>query len=139
MILLDTNVLSALMQPIPEPLVVEWLDRQSEHEVWITSVNIFEVEFGLKLMLRGKRRSHLETALAGLLVQDLRGRIVDFDPRAATEAGSLMAKRKREGRDYKPLDAMIAAIALTRRAAIATRNVKHFDDLSLTVINPWQS
>src|SRR5271170_7272597 len=120
MILLDTNVLSALMQPIPEPLVVAWLDRQSEPEVWTSSVNIFEVEFGLNLMPRGKRRSHLETALAGLLVQDLRGRIVDFDPRAATEAGRLMAKRKREGRDYKPLDAMIAAIALTRRASLAT-------------------
>jgi toxin FitB len=139
MILLDTTILSALMQPIPEPLVIAWLDRQSEHEVWTSSVNIFEVKFGLNLMPRGKRRNHLETALAGLLVQDLRGRIVDFDPRAAAEAGRLMAKRKREGRDYKPLDSMIAAIAVTRRAALATRNVKHFDDLPITVINPWQA
>lgn len=139
MILLDTDVLSALMQPIAEPSVVGWLDRQPEHEIWTSSVNVFEVEFGLNLMPPGKRRSHLELALAALLFHDLRGQVVDFDARAATEAGRLMAKRKREGRDYKPLDAMIAAIAVTRRASLATRNVKHFDDLSITVVNPWQA
>ena len=139
MILLDTNVLSALMQPVPEPLVVACLDRQSEYEIWTSSVNVFEVEFGLSLMPTGKRRSHLETALAGLLIEDLLGRIVDFDLRAATEAGKLMATRKLTGRDYAPLDAMIAGIALTRRAMIATRNVKHFDDVSVSVVNPWQA
>jgi predicted nucleic acid-binding protein len=139
MILLDTNVLSALMQPVPEPLVVAWLDRQSEDEIWTSSVNIFEVEFGLNLMPRGKRRSHLESALADFLVQDLRGQILDFDPRAATEAGRLMANRKLTGRDYKPIDAMIAGIALSRRATIATRNLKHFDDLPIPVVNPWQT
>jgi len=139
MILLDTNVLSALMQPVPELLVVAWLNRQSEHEIWTSSVNIFEVEFGLNLLPTGKRRSHLETALAGLLIEDLRGRIADFDPRAATEAGKLMARRKLAGRDYKPIDAMIAAIAVTRRATVATRNVKHFDDLPISVVNPWQA
>jgi toxin FitB len=139
MILLDTDVVSALMQPIPEPLVIAWLDSQPEHEIWTSSVNIFEVEFGLNLMHPGKRRSHLETALAALLFHDLRGRIVDFDPRAASEAGKLMAKRKLEGRDYKPQDSMVAGIAITRRATIATRNVKHFDDLPVPVVNPWQA
>jgi toxin FitB len=139
MILLDTAVLSALMHPIPEPLVIAWLDRQSPREIWTGSVNVFEIEFGLNLMPPGKRRSHLESALAGLLADDLRGQVLDFDARAAGEAGKLMAKRKREGRDYKPLDAMIAGIAITRRATIATRNVKHFDDLPVSVVNPWQA
>ncbi len=139
MILLDTTVLSALMQPIPEPLVIAWLDRQSQREVWTGSVNVFEIEFGLNLMPPGKRRSHLEIALAGLLADDLRGQVVSFDPRAASEAGRLMAKRKREGRDYKPLDAMIAGMAITRHATIATRNVKHFDDLPISVVNPWEA
>ncbi len=139
MILLDTNVLSALMHPVPNASVVAWLDRQSEREIWISTVSVFEVEYGLNLMPVGKRRVHLETAFAVLLGQGLRGQIADFDPRAATEAGKLMARRQQEGRDYKPLDAMIAAIAVTRRASLATRNVKHFDDLSITVVNPWQA
>jgi predicted nucleic acid-binding protein len=138
MILLDTNVLSALMQRVPEPAVVAWLDRQSDHEIWTSSVNVFEVEYGLSLMPPGKRRIHLEGALMGLLVEDLRGRILDFNPRAASEAGRLMAKRKREGREYNPLDSMIAAIALTRQATIATRNVRHFGDLPIAVVNPWE-
>jgi toxin FitB len=139
MILLDTNVLSALMQPAPDPSVVAWLDRQSEREIWTSTVSLFEVEYGLNLMPVGKRRAHLETAFVALLGRELRGRIADLDPRAATEAGKLMARRQQQGQDYEPLDAMIAAIAMTRRASIATRNVKHFDDLPITVVNPWQA
>lgn len=139
MILLDTNVLSALMRPVPDPSVTAWLDRQSEREIWTSTVSVFEVEYGLNLMPLGKRRARLETAFAALLRQELRGQIADLDPRAATEAGKLMAKRQQQGRDHEPLDAMIAGIALTRRAALATRNVKHFDDLPITVVNPWQA
>ena len=139
MILLDTNVLSALMQPTPDFSVAAWLDRQSEREIWTSTVSLFEVEYGLNLMPVGKRRSHLETVFATLLRGELRGRIADLDPRAAAEAGKLMATRQQQGRDYEPLDAMIAAIAVTRRASLATRNVKHFDDLPITVLNPWQA
>lgn len=139
MILLDTNVISALMQPLPDPSVVAWLDRQSEREIWTSTVSLFEVEYGLNLMPVGKRRAHLETALTALFGRVLRGQIADFDPRAATEAGRLMARRQRQGRDYEALDAMIAAIAVTRRASLATRNVKHFEDLSIKVVNPWEA
>ena len=139
MILLDTNVLSALMQPVPDHSVASWLDRQSEREIWTSTVSVFEVEYGLNLMPFGRRHARLEIAFAALLRQELRGQIADLDPRAATEAGKLMAKRQQQGRDYQPLDAMIAAIALTRHAALATRNVKHFDDLPITVLNPWQA
>jgi toxin FitB len=139
MILLDTNVLSALMQPIPDPSVAAWLDRQSDREIWTSTVSLFEVEYGLNLMPIGKRRTHLEAAFAILIGQELRGQVADFDPRAATEAGKLMVTRQQQGRDYELLDAMIAAIAVTRRASLATRNVKHFDDLPITIVNPWQA
>jgi predicted nucleic acid-binding protein len=139
MILLDTNVLSALMQPVPDALVAAWLDRQVDSEIWTTSVSVFEIEYGLELMPTGKRRNHLESEFANLLAQDLRGRIADLDAIAAATAGRLMARRRRAGRDYQPEDSMISAIALTRRASLATRNVKHFDDLPITVVNPWQA
>jgi toxin FitB len=138
MILLDTNVLSALMQPKPESLVAAWLDRQSRYEIWTTSVTVFEVEYGIHLMPPGKRRFHLETVFAAFLSNPLRGRIAELDATAAAEAGRLMAKRRRAGRDYQPEDSMISAIAVTRRATLATRNVRHFDDLPVSLVNPWQ-
>jgi len=139
MILLDTNVLSALMQMVPDPVVAAWLNRQADSEIWTTSVSVFEIEYGIELMPAAKRRNHLERELANLLAQDLRGRVADLDASAAAEAGRLMAKRRRAGRDYQPEDSMISAIAaITRLATLATRNVKHFDDLRIPVVNPWQ-
>jgi len=138
MILLDTNVLSALMQQVPDSLVAAWLDRQSRYEIWTTSVTVFEAEYGIQLMPLGKRRSHLETVFAAFLSGKLRGRVADLDATAAAEAGRLMARRRRAGRDYQPEDSMISAIAITRLATLATRNVKHFADLPIPVVNPWQ-
>jgi predicted nucleic acid-binding protein len=138
MILLDTNVLSALMQMVPDPVVAAWLNRQADSEIWTTSVSVFEIEYGIELMPAGKRRNHLERELANLLSQDLRGRVADLDATAAAEAGRLMARRRRAGRDYQPEDSMISAIAITRLATLATRNVKHFADLPVPVVNPWQ-
>lgn len=139
MILLDTNVLSALMQLVPDPVVTAWLNRQADSQIWTTSVSVFEIEYGIELMPAGKRRNHLERELANVLAQDLRGRVAGLDATAAAEAGKLMAKRRRAGRDYQPEDSMISAIAVTRRATLATRNVKHFDDLPIAVVNPWQA
>ena len=139
MILLDTSVLSALMQQVPDPVVAAWLNRQVDSEIWTTSVSVFEIEYGIELMPAGERRNHLERELANLLSQDLRGRIADLDAIAAAEAGRLMARRRRAGRDYEPEDSMISAIAITRRATLATRNIKHFDDLPISVVNPWQA
>jgi predicted nucleic acid-binding protein len=138
MILLDTNVLSDLMLPTPTPSVALWMDRQDRSAIWTSSVSVFEIEYGLNRMPEGKRRIRLEAALPILLMDKFRGQIADFDPRAASEAGKLMARRQQQGRDYKPLDCMIAAIAITRHATVATRNVKHFDDLPIPVVNPWQ-
>jgi predicted nucleic acid-binding protein len=139
MILLDTNVLSALMQLVPDPVVTAWLNRQADSQIWTTSVSVFEIEYWIELMPPGKRRNHLERELANVLAQDLRGRVAGLDATAAAEAGKLMAKRRRAGRDYQPEDSMISAIAVTRRATLATRNVKHFDDLPIAVVNPWQA
>ena len=139
MIILDTNVLSALMRQVPEPAVVDWLDRQSADAVWIASVTLFEARFGLAVLPKGKRRQALEAAFARLLSEDLEDRVLAFDTAAAAEAASLAADRQKAGRPVDFRDTQIAGIALSRRATIATRNARHFHDLRIPVVDPWQA
>jgi len=138
-IILDTNVLSALMRRVPEAPVVAWLDSQPAESVWITSITLFESRLGLALLPRSRRRQTLETAFARLLDEDLGNRVLDFDGAAAAEAASLAAGRQRAGLPVDIRDTLIAGIALARRATLATRNVKHFRDLNVPVINPWDA
>lgn len=139
MIILDTNVLSALMRTAPDAAVVRWLDRQPAESIWITSITLFEVRLGLALLPRGRRKHALEAAFDQLLEEDLAQRLLDFDSAAAIEAASLAAARRKAGRPVDIRDTQIAGIALARRASLATRNVKHFQDLKVAVIDPWQT
>jgi toxin FitB len=136
-ILLDTNVLSALMQTRPDPVVVAWLDSQAPESVWTTAVSVFEIRFGIELLPPGRRRKALAEAFDGMLRDDLNGRIAAFDSAAAEEAAELAARRQRRGRPVDLRDTQIAGIALARRAALATRNVRHFDGLNVSVVSPW--
>lgn len=138
MIILDTNVLSALMQKAPDAAVVAWLDRQPAESVWITSVTLFESRLGLALLPKGRRQQLLEAAFSRLLTEDLENRVLDFDGAAATEAAALAAERQKTGRPIDFRDTQIAGIALARRATLATRNVRHFQDLKVPVIDPWK-
>lgn len=137
MIILDTNVLSALMRTAPEAAVVSWLDRQPADSIWITSITLFETRLGLALLPQGRRRRALEAAFAQLLEEDLENRVLDFDSAAATSAASLAAARQRAGRPTDMRDTQIAGIALARSATLATRNVRHFADLKVPVVDPW--
>lgn len=137
MIILDTNVLSALMRTSPDPEVIAWLDEQSAESVWITSITEFESRMGLALLPSGRRRLALQASFERLLRDDLQGRVLAFDSDAAGESAVLAARRQRAGRPVDMRDTQIAGIALARRATLATRNVRHFDDLELAVVNPW--
>jgi toxin FitB len=137
MIILDTNVLSALMRTVPDAHVVAWLDRQPAESVWTTSITLFEAYLGLALLPTGRRRRTLEAAFARLLQEDLENRVLDFDSAAATEAASLAAARQKNGRPVDLRDTQIAGIALARRATLATRNVRHFRDLRILIVDPW--
>lgn len=139
MIILDTNVLSALMRKAPEAVVVGWLDRQPAESVWITSITMFEARLGLALLPSGRRRQALDAAFARLMEEDLQNRVLDFDSAAATEAASLAAERQKAGRSVDMRDTQIAGIALARRATVATRNVRHFADLKVPVVDPWET
>ena len=138
MIILDTNVLSALMQRAPDAAVVGWLDRQAAESIWITSVTLFEARLGLALLPNGKRRASLVASFSRVLEQDLENRVLDFDAGAAVEAAELAARRRRAGRPVDIRDTQLAGIALARHAALATRNARHFADLEVSVIDPWR-
>jgi predicted nucleic acid-binding protein len=137
MIILDTNVLSELMQTAPDPRVVAWLDRQPAESVWITSVTLFEGRLGLALLPRGRRQRTLEAAFTRVLEDDLEKRVLDFDTEAANAAASVAAERHKAGRSVDLRDTLIGGIALARRATLATRNVRHFADLKIPVVDPW--
>ena len=136
MIILDTNVLSALMQQEPDKKVVAWLDQQPRTSIWTTSLTLLEVRFGLQIMARGKRRSLLMQAFENLLDM-MSQRVAPFDAAEARQAADLRASRKRRGRPGELRDTMIAGIVVAHHAALATRNLSHFEDLSVPVVNPW--
>ena len=139
MIILDTNVLSALMRTTPDVVVVNWLDRQPADSVWVTSLTVFEAQFGLTLLPKGPKRVRLQHAFDRVLSEDLAHRVLDFDSVAAASAAQLAADRQRAGRVADLRDTLIAGIAQARRAAIATRNTRHFDGLDVPVVDPWQA
>lgn len=139
MIVLDTNVLSALMRTAPDRAVVAWLDRQPSDSIWLTSVTVFETRFGLALLPKGRRRTQLELTFDRVLEEDLSNRVLDFDALAAAEAARLAATRKRSGRIADLRDTLIAGIAQARRATVATRNIAHFEGLDVPVVNPWNA
>lgn len=137
MIVLDTNVLSALMQRHPDPVVVAWLDRQPSESVWTTAITVFEVRFGLELLAAGRRRRQLEDAFGRALAEDLENRILPFDEQSAHEAGGRAAQRRAEGKVVDFRDVEIAGIIAARRATLATRNLRHFRGLRIAVVDPW--
>ncbi len=135
--LLDTNVLSALMQQRADPAVVQWLDRQDPGSIWTSSITVFEIRLGLAKLADGQRRSRLQDAFDALLRGELEGRVVVFDADAAQQAAELCAQREREGNPVDLRDTLIAGCALARRMTVVTRNVRHFQGLDVPVIDPW--
>jgi predicted nucleic acid-binding protein len=136
-IVLDTNVLSALMQREADPAVVAWLDLQPSESVWTTAVTVFEIRFGLELLAPGRRKRQLEDAFSRALDEDFQGRILAFDAEAAEEAARRAAERRAIGKPLDFRDIEIAGIVSARRATLATRNVRHFLDLGVELVDPW--
>lgn len=137
MIILDTDVLSALMRPSPEKVVTRWLDSQPWESIWTTSITLFEIHLGLMNLDPGSRKKSLMSTFDELLNEDLENRILDFDTAAAVAAATLAASRRAAGRSVDIRDTQIAGIAVARRASIATRNVRHFKDARVPILNPW--
>ena len=137
MIVLDTNVLSELMRPVPNPSVTSCLLSFPGQELVTTSITVAEILYGLRRLPDGRRRSDLEQSFRELMRRGFRNRLLDFDEAAADAYSGVAADRARAGRSIEVLDAMIAGVALSRGAGVATRNVQHFLDCGLDVVDPW--
>ena len=138
MILLDTNILSELMRPAPEVAVEQWLADQPVASVFISAITEAELRYGLALMAPGKRRSALAVEIENMLGEDFSGRILPFDSPAAVAFAEIAAERRQAGRPISQADAQIAAIARSRGAALATRNVPDFEGCGIEIVNPWR-
>jgi predicted nucleic acid-binding protein len=135
-ILIDTNVWSETMRPRPDPDVVAWM-RAHRHEAAICTITIGELLTGLALLPDGRRKDFLTIHVEGLITRS-RERSYSYDEQAARALPTIMAARKRIGREVsKPVDAMIAAIAASRGMAVATRYTNDFAEMGIELVNPW--
>jgi predicted nucleic acid-binding protein len=136
MIVLDTNVISALMRETPEPTVLAWVDEQIAIDIWTTTVSVFEIRYGLALLPAGSRKDRFEAAFAGVLTQVLDGRVLDFDMGAASASAEIAAELRRLGRPIDIQDLQIAGIVSVHHAVLVTRNVRHFQDTGIRFVDP---
>ena len=139
MIVVDTDVLSDTMRVAVEPAVERWLDAQPPEAIWTTTIAIFEIRFGLALLAPGHRRDRLSAAFDRAIDEILDGRVLPFDRIAAEAAAAIAARQRQNGRSVEIRDVQIAGIAAARKATLATRNTRHFADLGITLVDPWQA
>jgi predicted nucleic acid-binding protein len=138
-IVLDTNVLSEMMRPTPDANVAAWMSARPATSLFTTTVTQAEILYGLQLLSSAKRRSQLEAAVSQMFATDFAGRVLPFDQAAAQLYAQIAAARRRAGRPITQFDAQIAAIARSRDAKVATRDVADFEGCGIGVIDPWRA
>lgn len=136
-LLLDTNVLSEVTKPAPDPRVLEWLDQLDEDRSFISVVSIAEIRRGVALMDEGRKRDALAEWLAQDLPQRFEQRVLHVDEPTALAWGDLMAVAKRRGRGLSSMDGLIAATAIAKQFTLATRNTKDFKGFGIYLFDPW--
>jgi predicted nucleic acid-binding protein len=136
MILLDTNVISEAIKPQPDPNVSAWLDAQAAETLYLSTVTLAEMQFGIGALPVGKRKEMLMEALDGV-VELFAGRILTFDVNAARKYGELAVKAREAGKGFPTPDGYIAAIAAARGFTIASRDASPFLAAGIDVIDPW--
>ena len=137
MIVLDTNVISALMRPHRSGEIRQWLDRQPAQSLWTTTVSVYEILAGVGMLPDGRRRQMLEDAFSVTVDNLFAGRILPFDLAAAEHASRILSRRLLGGVNKETRDTQIAGIVASRAATLATRNVRDFADLDIAVVDPW--
>jgi predicted nucleic acid-binding protein len=105
--------------------------------MWLTAVTVYELRYGVEALPEGRRRDELDRAINRALTDDFGGRVLPLDEAAAAIAASLAVSRKRQGRPIEIRDTLIAGIVLSRQAELATRNIRHFRDLDVSVVDPF--
>jgi predicted nucleic acid-binding protein len=137
-VLLDTNVLSELLRAQPDTAVLDWFAAQDQDQLLVSAVTQAEMLLGAMRLPAGKRRVQLQAAVEALFSDDFAGRVLSFDTAAAAAYATVVAARRRAGRPISQFDAQIAAIAASRRAALATRNTADFEGCGVDLHNPWK-
>lgn len=137
MFVLDTNVVSELMRPAPDPAISSWVAERATSSLFLTAVTEAELRFGLAVMPPGKRRDSLREDLERMLDTGFAKRILPFDSDAARAYAEIAAARRGIGRPIGQADGQIAAIARARGMAVATRNVRDFAEMGIDIFNPW--
>ncbi len=137
MIILDTNVVSEVLRPIASTSVLTWLGAQQTEDVFTTTITFAESLFGFERMPSGKRRTELSASIERIFEQAFPARILPFDEEAARAFAKISAARHSAGRPISQADAMIAAIAHSHHATLATRNTKDFEACGIHLVNPW--
>lgn len=136
MIILDTNVVSEPMRPTPDQNIVHWLNSQPASSLFITAITVAEMQAGVEKLHPGRRRNDMQSLVSAVL-SELVGRTLPFDGEAALHYAQLVGPILRTKARIEPLDYQIAAIARLHGAAVATRNIKHFEGTGVEIINPW--
>ena len=134
--LLDTNVISELTRDIPDPRVIDFLAERDD--VWVSSILIHEVEYGVRLLPQGTRRNRLSTMQAAIL-SGYSHHVLPLDRAGAEWAAEFRANARRSGHTVDMADALVAGIARANALAVATRNVADFGRLDVEVFNPWEA
>ena len=138
MLVLDTNLVSELMRPGPDPRVLGWIATQPLHEMAIATITLMEVRFGIATLPHGQRRTELDRRFRQFLAQGFSDRVLPFDSAAADACADIRAARKSMGRPIAIEDGMIAAVAKTHGATVATRDTSGFEGCGIPLLNPWQ-
>lgn len=136
MIVLDTNVVSEAMKPAPNSAVRSWLNEQVAETLYLSSVTLAELLFGIGALPDGRRKAALTETLDGVL-ELFRDRVLPFDIGAARHYADHAVKSRAAGKGFPTPDGYIAAIAASKGFIIATRDVSPFEAAGLTVVNPW--
>ena len=138
MILLDTNVISEMMKPEPQQEVSDWLDQQDPKQLYISSVSVAEISYGIQSLPEGKRKKFLKEGFEKLVQSIFHFQILFFDTNAACFYGEIMATLKLLGNPMSILDGQIASITFAQKALLATRNTKDFEHCNIETFNPFQ-
>ncbi len=136
MIVLDTNIISELMKASPSKTVIEWIDKQEVTQLFVTTITIAEISYGIHALPKGKKRQLIEAAFHYAIHDAFNHRLLEFTEDAAHVYGKIMGERKQLGQPLSILDGQIAAIALVEKAFLATQNVRDFANCGLRLLNP---
>ena len=139
MLILDTNVISEVMQSVPSPRVLEWWSQHRAADLFTSAITVAEILYGIELLPNGKRHDRLLTEAEAMFAEDFSGHILPFDEESARAFTEIAARRRSQGLPIAEFDAQIAAIVRSHGAVLATRNTADFEGCGLRLVNPWQS